>query len=143
MRSSAAAGPFMRYFFRIFKASWNVDLSGQVGPEAITPRSSPATSEIIREMTVHDLSTCRSSWPPLTADRCLRTAFISCMVAPERRSWSVIFCLSSSDTPWAGSGIRAEPPPEIRTNTMSPRRALPSTSRIFPVPFTPALSGTG
>src|SRR5690606_26651517 len=85
MRSTTASGFLILYFLRIRSASWNVESSGQVGPEEMIPRSSPTTSEMIRDTTVHDLSMYRISCPPLTADKCLRTEFISCIVAPERR----------------------------------------------------------
>src|SRR3954447_15198690 len=102
----------MRYFLKIFKASPKVELSGYVGPEAMISRSSPITSERISDRSELDLFICRRSWPPLTADRCFLTAFISWIDAPERRSELVIFCLSAKEMPDAGKGISADPPPE-------------------------------
>ena len=59
-------------------ASANVDASGTVGPEPITLGSSSTgeiTSEIASVVTGHRAAA--ASRPPLTADRCLRTAFNS------------------------------------------------------------------
>ena len=50
--------------------------SGTVGPDAITDGSSPGTSEIISETTGAGAAAI-ASLPPLIADRCLRTVFIS------------------------------------------------------------------
>ena len=55
-----------------------------------------------------------ASRPPLIADRCLRTQFISSIVAPDLSSARLTSCLSSSVRPGAGSASSAEPPPEIR-----------------------------
>src|SRR5487761_2655883 len=94
-------------------ASLHVLASATVGPEAMSAGLSPGTSEIIRFTT-------RAGWqaaakrPPLIADRRRRTQFISAMVAPLLSRLRLIPCLSSSDSPAAGSGNRDEPPPEIR-----------------------------
>ena len=92
--------------------------------------SSPGTSEISRFST-------RAGWqaaarrPPLIADRCRRTQFISPMVAPERSSARFSACLSASVRPAAGIGSSAEPPPEIRHSTRSsaPRPCTVSSMR--------------
>jgi hypothetical protein len=55
-----------------------------------------------------------ASRPPLIAERCLRTALISVIVAPERKSARVTACLSSRVRPGAGRESKAEPPPEAR-----------------------------
>ena len=61
---------------RIFKASSKVEVSATVGPDAITEKSSPGTSEIIRDNKgAGEQAT--ASLPPLMADRCLRIQFIS------------------------------------------------------------------
>ena len=73
----------MPYLSSTARASAKVEASGTVGPEAMTAGSSPGTSEITRV-------TSRAGWaaaasrPPLMADRCLRTVFISPIGAPER-----------------------------------------------------------
>src|SRR5689334_10764906 len=104
---STAPGLSIQYFFNIFWASLKVELSGQVGPDAIAATSSPVTSDKISETTVHDLSTCLSSCPPLIDERCLRTTFTSWIDTPEPSSRFVILCLSCRDTPGAGIGISA------------------------------------
>ena len=53
----------------------------------------------------------RARRPPLMAERCLRTQFISEMLAPLFKSALLTACFSSSVTPSAGSAISAEPPP--------------------------------
>ena len=55
-----------------------------------------------------------ASRPPLIAERCLRTALISPIVAPQRSKARVTACLSSSVMPGAGRASSAEPPPEMR-----------------------------
>ena len=76
----------------------------------MTDGSSPGTSEIISETTGAGAAAIASR-PPLIADRCLRTVFISPIWAPLRSSARLIACLSSSVTPAAGSASSAEPPP--------------------------------
>ena len=61
-------------------ASRNVVGSGTVGPEPITLRSSPTTSEIARH-TVGPAAAAASR-PPLTADRCFRMVFSAVISAP-------------------------------------------------------------
>ena len=71
----------MRYLASTARASAKVVRSGTVGPEPITPGSSLGTSEISHDST-------RAGWaamasrPPLMAERCFRTVFISTMLAP-------------------------------------------------------------
>ena len=89
-----------------------------MGPEAITERSSPGTSEMTR-LTNRAGAAAAASRPPLIAERCLRTAFISPMRAPLLRSARFTACLSASVTPPAGSVSKAEPPPEMRPMTRS------------------------
>ena len=64
----------------------------------------------------------RASWPPLMREICLRTAFISWILAPQASSSRVVSCFSSSVTGSAGSGSSAEAPPEIRQINPGPRR---------------------
>ena len=79
---------------------------------------SPGTSEMASV-------TRRAGWqatprrPPLMRERCRRTVLISPIVAPERSSARVSACLSSSDSPSAGSGSSADPPPDSRHSTRS------------------------
>ena len=70
--------------------------SGTVGPEPITAGSSPGTSEIASVSTARVRAPARR--PPLMRERCLRTVFISPMLAPERSSARVTACLSASAT---------------------------------------------
>src|SRR2546427_249047 len=63
-------------------ASRNVVRSGAVGPDPITPRSSPPTSERMRVST--EAGVAAASRPPLIAERCLRTALTSAIVAPAK-----------------------------------------------------------
>lgn len=67
--------------------SANVEASGAVGPEAMTSRASPTTSETIT-LTTPAGAAVRASWPPLKRDRCFLTALSSAMVAPLRSSSS-------------------------------------------------------
>ena len=62
-----------------------------VGPEAMTSSGSPTTSDRMR-LTTGAGPASRARPPPLICDRCLRTVFSSTMVAPQRRSRSVV-CL--------------------------------------------------
>ena len=104
----------MRYFASTARASAKLVGSGTVGPEAITAGSSPGTSEIARVSTRAGAAAAASR-PPLIADRCLRTALISPIVAPRARATRrVTACLSARVSPGAGSASSAEPPPEIR-----------------------------
>ena len=95
--------------------------SGTVGPEAITAGSSPGTSEMVSVTTLAGWHAAARR-PPLMADRCLRTQFISAMLAPLLSSARLIACLSCSVRPGAGSVSSAEPPPEMRHSTRSSGR---------------------
>ena len=55
--------------------------------------------------------------PPLTAERCLRSVFISTMFAPQASSCFVMS--SSSAAGMSGLSNSAEPPPESRKSTVS------------------------
>ena len=63
--------------------------------------------------------------PPLTAERRLRSVFISTMSAPQASSCFVTSAISSAGT--SGLSNRAEPPPESRNSTVS-RSVSPLTS---------------
>ena len=99
-----------------------VETSGAVGPEPMTSRLSPMTSESSRDSTRAGAAR-RASWPPLMREMCLRTALISWMGAPQASSSRVMACFSSSVMPSAGRGMSAEAPPEIRQSTRSSRPA--------------------
>ena len=111
----------MRYLASTAWASAKVVRSGTVGPEPITPGSSLGTSEISHDST-------RAGWaamarrPPLMAERCFRTVFISTMLAPDFSSARLTACLSARVRPGAGSASSAEAPPEIRQSTRSSAR---------------------
>ena len=66
-------------------ASAQVVGSGTVGPLAMTAGSSPGTS-LISSVTTRAGAQRAASRPPLIADRCLRTQFISSIAAPLRSS---------------------------------------------------------
>jgi len=86
---------------------------------------------------------CIASRPPLIADRCLRTVFISAIVAPRSSSACVIACFCASEMPCAGRAHSAEPPPEISAITRSSGPS-PVTARINRWPAaTLRSSGTG
>ena len=84
-----------------------------------------------------------ASRPPLIAERCLRTAFIWAMSAPEASSARFTARLSSSESPGAGSASRAEAPPEIRQSTRSSAPAPWARARMRSAASRPAASGTG
>jgi hypothetical protein len=132
----------MLYFSRTRQASAKVVGSGTVGPEAMASSGLPTTSDRMRLTTVAGRAR-RASWPPLSAERCLRTAFVSTMVAPQRRSAPVIACLSASETPPAGRGINAEPPPEMTTSARSRGVRLARVATMRAAPACPAASGVG
>ena len=92
--------------------------SGTVGPEAITAGSSPGTS-LIASVTTRAGRAAAASRPPLIAERCLRTQFISVMFAPDASSARLIACLSASVRPAAGAAHNADPPPDISASTRS------------------------
>ena len=85
----------------------------------------------------------RANWPPLMREMCLRTALISWIVAPQASSCRVTACFSSSVMPEAGSGSRAEAPPEIRQTTRSSCCAPVAMPAMRAAPSTPRASGRG
>ncbi len=123
-------------------ASSLVEGSGTVGPEAMIEGSSPGTSEIISATTLAGAAAA-ASLPPLMAERCFRTVFISEMVAPLLSSALFTACLSSSVSPSGGSASSAEPPPEIRQSTRSSSVSPCTSSRMRRAASRPAASGTG
>ena len=87
-------------------------------PEAIVARSSPGTSLMTRVTTRAGLAAAAKR-PPLMPDRCLRTVFISPIVAPLTNSAWLTASLSESVIWPAGMTMRAEPPPEMSATTRS------------------------
>ncbi len=140
--STAACGSSIPYFASTASASANVVGSGTVGPDAITEGSSPGTSEIA-SVTTRAGDAAAASRPPLIAERCFRTQFISVMFAPDFSSARLTACLSSSVSPAAGAASRAEPPPEMRQSTRSSGPRPFTASRIWLAALRPAASGTG
>lgn len=65
------------------------------------------------------------------------------MVAPDLRREEVILILSFKEMPFAGSGMRAEPPPDIRLITRSFLSAFFAIFKISFAPFTPFAFGSG
>ena len=106
-RLSTLAGTSISYFSMMASASLLVEGSGTVGPEAMIEGSSPGTSEIISATTLAG-DAAAASLPPLIAERCFRTVFISLMVAPDLSSALFTACLSSRLTPSARQ-VRAAP----------------------------------
>ena len=121
--TEAGSRPASSYRPTISRHSPKVELSGTVGPEAITSRGSPTTSDRIRVTTVAGQQAL-ASCPPLTLDRCFLTVLISSMDAPQASSSDVVACFSSRVMPSAGATSRADPPPEItqKTRSLSPAR---------------------
>ena len=136
------SGGAMPYFFRTALASARLLVSATVGPEAITSGSSPGTSEM-RKACSEAGAAAAASRPPLIAERCLRTAFISWIVVPLFSRARLTACLSSRLTPSAGSVSRAEPPPEISAITLSSAFRPETSSRMRRAASRPAASGTG
>ena len=141
-RAIAAAGSSIRYFSSTARASAKVVGSATVGPDAITAGSSPGTSEI-RRLTTRAGAAAAARRPPLMADRCLRTQFISAMLAPDFNRARLTARLSSSVRPGAGNASSAEPPPEIRQSTRSSAERPWTIRRIRAAAAWPAASGTG
>ena len=132
----------MLYFSRIFRESSKLLLSGTVGPEAIASRSSPITSESMGVTSVAGYAA-RASFPPFIPEICFLIVLISCMLAPHFSNSCVVACLSAKVIPATGSGMSADPPPDMRQKTISFSPHFPRRFNIFSVPFIPASSGTG
>ena len=120
----------------------NVDGSATVGPEPIAAgdRRSHRRSRACRT-SVH-FARCRKR-PPVTAERCLRTALISSISAPPFTSSRFADCTSANDKPAAGSTSNAEAPPVNTKNIVSPAAAASTACISCCVPARPAASGTG
>src|SRR2546428_3816043 len=103
---------------------------------------SPTTSEMMSDRTVagYNFSARR---PPLKSERCFLTALVSSIFAPDFRRRLVVFCLSERVNPMEGSGMRAEPPPEIRQITKSSSEGCPTSRSMFLTPRTPPSLGIG
>ena len=117
--SRTCGGGSIRYRARMACASPWVLASPNVGPDPTTEGSSPGTSEISNVATAAPGAAWSASRPPFTAERCLRTQFISWMVAPERSSAAVTCCLWVSVMPGTGAASSALAPPEIRHSRRS------------------------
>ena len=104
--------------------------SGTVGPDPMTLRSSPTTSEMA---SVSDgPRAAAASQPPLTRDRCLRTVFSAWMSAPAFSSPSVASRLSrEASAPSAGSGQqrRGAARQQHHEALVAPRASRPSRAR--------------
>ena len=140
--SATAAGTLMANFSMTSKASSVVVGSATVGPEAMTAGSSPGTSDINR-LTMPAGLAAAARRPPLMALKCLRTQFISPMVAPDLSNAEFTACLSSRVSPAAGRVNSAEPPPEIRASNRSSALKSLARPRIRSAACRPAVSGTG
>ena len=106
------------------------------------PGSSPGTS-LIAKVSIRAGRAAAASLPPLIAERCLRTTFISPIGAPEASSARLIARLSSSVSPGAGSAISAEPPPEISAITRSSAVRSLTVSSMRRAAISLLASGTG
>ncbi len=123
-------------------ASWRVLASAAVGPEAMTDRSSPGTSEITR-LTTAAPPAASASLPPLIADRCLRTQLISRIVAPLFSNSRVSCCLSASVTGPAGSASSDDPPPDSRHSSRSSGVSCDVAASARRTAVSPSTSGIG
>ena len=85
----------------------------------------------------------RASCPPPNADRCLRKALISPMLAPQASRLSVSVRISFSVTPATGAGVSALAPPVNRQITRSSAPACRASANSSAVAACPAASGTG
>ena len=139
---AAGARAFRSNRSRIASASAKVESSGAVGPEAITSRGSPITSESSSACTRAGAAA-RASWPPFSREQCFRTALSWLMLAPAASSRRVMACLSASVMGGTGAGVRAEPPPETRTSRRSSAPADSASARIRWAAASPRASGTG
>jgi len=106
----------------------------------MTEGSSPGTSERRRTWTFALVA--RRALPPLIWERCLRTAFISWMLAPLLRRASVRARFSSREIP-KGAHHRALPPPERRAKTRALGERPWRRPRTSSAARTLSSSGTG
>ncbi len=103
-----------------------MDGSGTVGPDPITLRSSPTTSEIARHTVGPAAAAARR--PPFTADRCLRTVLRAVISAPPFNKALTVARLSSSVKSSAGTAINADAPPDSSTTSVSSGRVSRATA---------------
>ena len=140
--AAAAGGSTTPYCITIARTPARDGVPGTVSPLAMVPGSSPGTS-LITSVTTRAGYAAAASRPPLMADRCLRTAFITPIGAPHASRDAFTACLSASVMPGPGSAARAEPPPEISASTRSsgPNPATSASSARAPASL--FASGTG
>lgn len=115
--------------------SSSVVASFTVGPDAMTERLLPGTSEKIRFATVAGYK-CFARPPPFTLDKCLRIAFISAIVAPDFKSdFEMALNISTCFSSFALNGASniADPPPQITTSTKSSSVKFFICSKTFSV----------
>ena len=116
--------------------------SATVGPEATTAGSSPGTSEIT-SVNSRAGQAAAARRPPLTAERCFLTQFISAIEAPLFSSARFICCFSASVMPSNGNASRDDPPPEISASTRSSEVSSRTTASMRAAAIWPASFGTG
>ena len=132
----------MPYFSSTALAPAKVVGSATVGPEGITAGS--CAGNIGDGQGDHSRRKAAAARrPPLTAERCFLTQFISEMVAPDLSSVMFTACLSSRVRPGAGRVRSADPPPEIRHITRSSTESAPTIAMMRAAAARPAASGTG
>ena len=113
-----------------------------VGPDAITSKGSPITSESIKLRTLEGYAVFAKS-PPFTLDTCFRIQFISKIAAPDFSNILFRSFKSSKEQPSGTSVKRADPPPEIKQISKSFFFAFFAIDIIISVPLIPFSSGTG
>ena len=101
---------------------------------------SPMMSERTTENTFAGAQSCAKR-PPLTAERRLRSVFISTMFAPQASSCFVMS--SSSSVGMSGFSKSAEPPPERRKSTVSSAVRFSTSFIASAVAANEFASGTG
>ena len=101
-----------------------------------SPKMSESTTESTRAG-----AQCAAKRPPLTAERRLRTVFISTILAPLFKSCWVISCNSCAGS--SGDSNSALPPPESRNKTQSSARRPAVISSARAVAANVSASGTG
>ena len=114
-----------------------VGSGGIQGPEAITSRSLPSTSESTSTSRLPAVQA-RANPPPLTRLNRLRAALSVAISAPDSESWRVTAIFSSSEMPDFGAASSADPPPVIRAIARSSGSSDPSMLSISRVASTTA-----
>ena len=123
-------------------ASAQVVGSGTVGPLPMVAGESPGTS-LTSSVTTRAGALIAARRPPLIADRCLRTQFISSIAAPLFSKARLKARFSSSVTPSAGKASSEDAPPDIRQMTRSSAVKPCASAAIRSAARRPAASGTG